>query len=323
MCGESGRLDRLYRDLKTGVIEGSQASRPLRIGGDPSKSKEDTSPALLKRLNEGQRQTGTEDAHMGRGVDGRGRGLKWQEDTSSALLKRLNCGQSSHAKREYLSRWFEDNYTPLRDAPRGRVAQEAFKRLNERGVDPARIDVGLLSSCPGRVVFPFRQGGDVVYYQARSLYNMPLKTVNPDTEIGWLPKTAVLYNFDEILMCEREVVLTEGIFDAYSAGTTLDMRYTCLLGTTISSEQIRMLKLCDIKDILVFLDSDANSAAVKLGIRLWENKFRVRVVLWTDALTGEKLDPNDISPALLKMLATKFAVRIDHTASTELSLLYG
>jgi len=323
VCGQTGNLHQLHRDLKKGYAEGLRRSKPLRIGRRSTGGRDDVPYALFKRLNEDQQKTVYGGASQASGPGGRPRGPECEDDTSSGLLKRLNGSGLSHTGRNALDRWFRDHYTSLEDAGGGVLARKAFNYLNKRGVDYKRVMVGFLDGCDGRLVFPFQMGGTIVYYQGRALYNMPLKTINPDEGAGWLPKTRILYNHDELLMCEKEIALTEGIFDAYSVGETLGIPYTCLLGSTISDAQVRLLKACDVKKILVFLDAEANSQAVKVGVKLWENKFKVRVVVWPKVYQDKKLDPNDISPTLLRLLVKRYAVPLDHTASSQLLLLYG
>lgn len=187
--------------------------------------------------------------------------------------------------------WFWSGYHSCKDAGLHgtRSMERAHDYLIRRGVNPQVFEVGIHDKLPGRVVFPFFEDEKVVYYMGRAFENIPLKTVNPDSEKGWLQKSDVLWRLQPP---EENIVVCEGIFDAIGVIRSASIWHsTCLLGKTISQKQIQILKECKPRKILVMLDSDADKDARSLGLRLYESGFETLVCQWGERFDGK--DPGD------------------------------
>lgn len=265
VCGESGSVYDLYREIKEGGIMGASGVGGLLGRTSKSKYEKNSSPALLNRLND----TRPPEPLSNMSPEG--------------LFKRLNC---------------------LWDIPYSVSAEMAIKYLVKRGV-PQDLHVSyIVDDIPGRIVFPFFMEGKFVYYQARSFTGMSgLKTLNPSEEDGWLTKGKVLWRYDEIQSSkDKTVCITEGIFDSISVLTTTGIQSTPLLGSTISEDQIKLLKKAGTKKVIIFLDKDAASAAADLAILLYKRHFEVSLVMWGDHDIPDKSDPNSIDKLLLEEL---------------------
>lgn len=242
--------------------------------------------------------------------------LNYEEEAPKGIFKRLN-------EPNLISRcdsWFRENYEHILEVEPCRIKERALTYLKKRTIDPNKINVGFLNGYNGRLVFPFQMGGSIRYFQGRSIYNMPMKTLNPDEDDGWPIKTQILYNYDELILND-EISISEGIFDGYSVGQVTNLPWTCLLGNTISDTQIKLLKVAGVKKILIVLDGNVNKIAIELGIKLFYNKFDTRVVIWPDELKTR--DPNDLCKYELDKVIQEQQVRINHVSDIELLPLYG
>lgn len=321
VCGMTGSTTELYRDLKEGIAKTFPGIGGVLGGGVLRKEREKDRRHILGRRTRYQEDSLDTDpievpVSFGSSRGGQERYLPWQDDMevesdrwADEEINRLN---------KLRDMWFRDRYTPLGEAA-GILACKARLFLEKRRVDCSKVDVGFLDGFEGRVIFPFVKDGLIVYFQGRSFYDMPLKTINPDEKEGWPHKTEVLYNYDGFVN-ETKIVIGEGIFDGYSAGTALNMPYTCLLGSTIDEKQIDILKKTSVRDVLVFLDSDANAKGCAIAVKLWECKFNVKMVVWPEIYRNEKHDPNSIRPDHLLHLVNTYSVQIDHISSIQLLL---
>jgi 5S rRNA maturation endonuclease (ribonuclease M5) len=253
-CGERGTLPELYDRLQE---ETGDFGPGLLHGPSPLAYEDDTAPSASKRLSDPALTAPPGPVRPGLRPE--------QFDT---VYKQLKCHR-----------------------PETILEGKALSYLNRRGVDMHEYEVGLIDTdefrC--RVIFPIRQEGKVVFFQGRSFYDIPLKTKNPNEDCGWTGKSSVLWNYDNLA---KNICVCEGIFDAISVQTGLSLASTCLLGSTVSIEQIRLLKKKGVKEVVVFLDNDANGAAVDLALVLYRSGFKVQVVLWPEH--PEKKDPGSI-----------------------------
>jgi len=275
-------------------------------------------PVLLYDLREGT-ATGFGGGRGLLGPKARPRPGEAKEDTSSALSKRLNSGRSDPGPEVDTDRWFRDRFEALPEVAGTALAGKmALEYLRRRGIQLDRLDVGLLDGYEGRVVFPFYDRGKVVFFQGRSFVPSPLKTINPDVEDGWYPKTDVLFRLE--CLNGGTVVLTEGIFDALKTEQAIGRshRASCLLGKTISQRQIRLLRSAGVEWITVFLDGDANREAADLAIKLYKHKFGVRLVQYPNHM--HEADPGSLDAGTIRSLLLS-ARPVGPTTELELALL--
>ena len=168
-------------------------------------------------------------------------------------------------------KWAYENFEPLEDYEDCKLKTRAMEYLKSRGVG-VNPRIGFTDGDLTRITFLFYQKDKIVYWMSRGFMNTPRKTLNPSEEDGWLPKNRILWNYNAIYQMDT-IVMTEGIFDAISVESKTELPTTCLLGSTISKEQISLLKRCEIKTVVVFMDADAYLN----GIQIMHSEYRVNV----------------------------------------------
>lgn len=112
-----------------------------------------------------------------------------------------------------------------------------------------------------RLVFPIYQFGSYRGFQARTVFD------NTDPKyIGatGMQKSTLLYNYDAAFAQKERLVITEGFFDCLRVGGT----GIATLGKEVSDEQIRLIKLGEFSEVIVFLDRDAQKEAKEVAKKL-------------------------------------------------------
>lgn len=110
-----------------------------------------------------------------------------------------------------------------------------------------RYYAGIQGSLEGRLVIPFEVNNTLLFYQGRSLYGKQPKYLN----CSMSKKSAILYPFDQN---STEVVICEGPIDAISLHQA-GVNATCIMGSSVSSEQLVALKRFQGK-LIVGFDND-------------------------------------------------------------------
>jgi len=109
-----------------------------------------------------------------------------------------------------------------------------------------------------RIIIPFKGDEGIVYYfQARALYDMSPKYLNPSTEIAPKPSD-ILYPYDEE---EDYVVVCEGPLDALSLQRK-GINATATIGSSVSSRQAEILSTFDGKIILGYDNDEAGQRGI-------------------------------------------------------------
>lgn len=100
------------------------------------------------------------------------------------------------------------------------------------------------------LIFPITQFGTYRGFQARTIY----KHTEPKY-IGAsnMDKSQILYNYDVAFSQKERLIITEGFFDCLKCGVMA----VATLGKKITYKQLRLIKLNDFKEVIVFLDKDA------------------------------------------------------------------
>lgn len=212
---------------------------------------------------------------------------------------------------------FWSDFEVLSAAGGSMMAARAREYLTWRGVDVCKTATGVSAKAPYYVVFPFLDAhGKLVYWQGRAIDQRRPKTINPREDEGWPGKANVLWNVNNIKKGSH-VVLCEGIFDALACQRVLGRYATCLLGSTISREQVMLLKARQVSSVLVFMDGDANEKALDVAETLYHAGVNTYIVHWPDGY--ELSDPGNIQASELKFLAS-CAVQITPLACLGLRL---
>lgn len=223
-----------------------------------------------------------------------GQGLLLPEGVDEALLGRSSAAEPVSGPVDHIQNTYKffERFTSCKDPDAESLSMTRAKAyLMKRSVDWHKYEVGIHADLPGRVVFPFMEQGEIKFYMGRAFEKMLLKTINPDSAKGWLPKSDVLFNYPSLT---SNIIITEGVFDAISADQyQVDgFSATCLLGKTISNKQIQLLKKKAPEQIWVMLDADADKDAKGLALKLYQAGFKTFLCQWgTDYQSQDFKDP--------------------------------
>lgn len=170
-------------------------------------------------------------------------------------------------------------YTPLLDlCDSSRGARIAQRYLLKRGFfdeDILQYQLGLSTEdkLAGRIIIPFFERGQFIYYVARSFMGASPKYINPNEKKLGIGKAEILFNIDTAREAE-EIYICEGVFDAIAVGTFA----VAILGKSLSDDQAYKLISTGCKSVTVMLDSDAKSEAFQIGAKL-QSFVNVKVAL--------------------------------------------
>lgn len=150
-------------------------------------------------------------------------------------------------------------FTSLVSAPPSMVSQRAFNYLKSRNITDDDICKYKLGYCTtgswrDRIVFPsFSESGEVNYYIGR--------TYSSDFRKYMLPEANRDIIFNELMIdWDRDVVLTEGVFDSVNAENSIP-----ILGSTLRRNSKLFTKIIETSpEIYMALDPDAEKKSQKI-----------------------------------------------------------
>lgn len=169
-----------------------------------------------------------------------------------------------------------------------RTAKLVERNLKKRGFNINKLMRSGLGYCAsgkygGRIIIPYYENGNLVYFNARKFINMGEKFKNPTKDDCGVGKSEVIYNIDALSLYKR-VFLFESTMNCLTIGNNT-------IGTggkSLSSWQKNRLLESSVKDFIIGLDRDALKQAYKLAMELVHHK-RVKVLVFP-----EGKDANDI-----------------------------
>jgi len=140
-----------------------------------------------------------------------------------------------------------------------------------------------------RLIFPIYQFGQYRGFQARTiLHDAKVKYVGATG----MNKRSILYNYDTAFSQKERLVITEGFFDCLKVGNTA----IATLGKQVTEEQLRLIRLGDFKEVIVFLDKDAIKESIEIGKKL-APYFKTYTAMPTKKDPGE-MDREEIETVL-------------------------
>ncbi len=183
-------------------------------------------------------------------------------------------------------------YAPIKGDGLCTFAKEkkiSLSLLNKAGlILPSKIEEGYYDYFRKRIIFPiFNVSGKIVGFGGRVLDDTQPKYLNsPETVI--FSKGSVLYglNFSrESILKSGKVLVVEGYFDfisVYQAGIT---NIVASSGTSLTEQQVRLLKRFAKEVILIYDPDFAGTAATLRGIEiLLRNQMQVKIVSLEEGL---------------------------------------
>ena len=165
-------------------------------------------------------------------------------------------------------------YKPLWKSEKSYSYLNAISYLKNRGIrtdDILRYRMGYCEAGPyaGRIIVPsYDSNNQLNYFTTRSFYEGGMKYKNP-------PVTKNIICFENMVDWNDQIILCEGMFDAIS----LRRNAIPLLGKTIPKNLEQALLQNKVKNVVIFLDEDAQSDAMKLEQHLKQYDMNVSVVL--------------------------------------------
>lgn len=165
-------------------------------------------------------------------------------------------------------------YKPLWKVEKSHQYYHALNYLKQRGIttnDILRYRIGFCSEGPytNRIILPsYDRDNQLNYFTARLFYEDGLKYKNP-------PVSKNIICFENMVDWNEKICLVEGMFDA------ITLRRNCIpmLGKTIPKTLLRTLIENKVRDVVIFLDEDARTEALKLERQLLQYNINVKVVL--------------------------------------------
>lgn len=190
-------------------------------------------------------------------------------------------------------------YKPLWKVEKSYQYYHAISYLKNRGIttnDILRYRIGYCTEGPyaHRIILPsYDRNHQLNYFTARLFYPEGMKYKNP-------PVSKNVIVFENMVDWDEPVILCEGMFDAI----TLRRNVIPLLGKNIPKVLEHALVENHVKDLIIFLDEDARTDALKLERHLSQYNMNVRVVLtegkdasdmgfekaWEEIATAKKTD---------------------------------
>ncbi len=172
---------------------------------------------------------------------------------------------------------------PIPFPPGARAFDQLHPYLNQRGITWADVQRFSLLYCDWgryreRVIFPVFEGGVLVYWQARALWDGSgrefQKSLNPPKRICPITSADVLFNLDQaVCVGRRHICLTEGPIDAIHAGPDA----VCSFGKQLTGVQIGKMLAKRVACVDMLWDADAHADAERTAEQL-ARLFRVRIV---------------------------------------------
>nr|WP_238942673.1 DNA primase [Planococcus beigongshangi] len=215
------------------------------------------------------------------------------EEGQAALDYLENRGFTREVIEKYRIGWSlpEWNYMSSALQKKGYTEEE----LESSGLAIAREQRdGYFDRFRGRIMFPImNESGKVIAFSGRIMENtkQEAKYMNsPESPI--FQKSQVLYNFHLArgpIRKNRKIVLFEGFMDVIAAGKAGVDNALATMGTSLTSQHIRIMKRFAQEVVICFDGDDAGwEAAKRAAVALNEEKFKVEV-----AVLPGKMDPDD------------------------------
>jgi DNA primase len=187
------------------------------------------------------------------------------KDTDFTTFKSTTAEVTLHLPHEYKPLWKVEKSYPY---------YHAISYLKQRGItsnDILRYRIGFCTEGPyaNRIILPsYDRHNQLNYFTARLFYEDGMKYKNP-------PVSKNVIVFENMVDWSEPVLLVEGMFDAI----TLRRNAIPLLGKTIPKALEQKLLEEKVSKVVIFLDEDARSDALKLEQYLQQYDMDVSMVL--------------------------------------------
>lgn len=157
------------------------------------------------------------------------------------------------------------------------LARTARKYLKNRGFNIENLASKGWGYCNqgkylGYIIIPFKEHGQLVYFNARLYIGDGPKYNNPEVDVTGLGKSFIIYNADALELY-KTVYICEGAINAETIGEN----GIATGGKTIARYQVNRLIKSQVERFVILLDPDAKKEAIDLALKLCNFK-KVKVV---------------------------------------------
>lgn len=193
--------------------------------------------------------------------------------------------------------------------------QDEHPFIQKRGIDKktaAKFGIGFYDGkglMKGRVCFPIKNDvGDLVAYAGRWADDKLPEDIPRYLLPAGFQKQKVLYNFDRLLSAQDNgysfdtIVIVEGywsVIKLHQSGVPV----VATLGTSISEDQVGLLKKLGIVSIIILYDGDdgGRAGAKDVASKLSQN-FWIKIINLPDGISPDEMDASEIKklPLYLK-----------------------
>ena len=143
----------------------------------------------------------------------------------------------------------------IKDTNNNILKNKAIKLLKNKGLYNLN-HLFLIGDKPGplfgRLIIPFILEDKVIYYQARTLFNDKIKYLNPSSKDCGVKSSDILYPYNTQ---KDYLFIVEGPLDAITL-QSIGVNATSLQGSSISQEQLRVLKIDKHMKFVLSMDND-------------------------------------------------------------------
>jgi len=124
----------------------------------------------------------------------------------------------------------------------------------------------------GFIIFPFYQGGKLIYFIGRQFIQLQEKFKNPSVEDFGIGKSMLTYNADSLIIYKK-IYCVESITNCLTIGDNS----VATLGKTISNYQLSLLYKSHAEELIIGYDDDAILESIKLGLKMVNFK-RIKIL---------------------------------------------
>lgn len=220
-------------------------------------------------------------------------GLSYESDGTEYLYEQSNTSLYDELRNDvHIKLELPYDYVPLDKPSASLSCKRAMDYLLGRGISKEKIQKYHLGFCPvghyaDRIIVPsYDSYNNLVFYVARSIFNIDKKVLNPSTQVYGIGSGDIVFNIQNNLD-KGVVIVNEGIFDSM----TIDS--VSLFGKKMSDNQFNIIKSLPAEEIIIMLDSDATSFSYEIAERLYPYK-KVSVI---ELPKGE--DPNSLGESFI------------------------
>jgi hypothetical protein len=161
------------------------------------------------------------------------------------------------------------------------IGIKAVAYMKDRGYNIGNLQMRGVGYCTKgeykyRIIIPFYERGELIYFNARQFIQLGSKHKNPPTDEFGIGKSLIIYNVDAIHIYNRIYIL-ESVTNALTLGDNA----IATGGKLASTYQLSKIIKSPCKEVIILWDPDAYWEGLQLGMKLANHK-KTKVVRLPD-----------------------------------------